>query len=174
MNINNKTLKLVYGALFAALTTVATMFIHLPTLKGYVHLGDAFVMLSGIFLGPLYGGLSAGIGSMLSDVLLGYTAFAPITFVAKFLAAFVIGHVFKMINNKNLKPFIKVSLADFLGAVAIVLSYFVFEIFYEGFYAAALEILPNVLQVVSGIIISSALYSLIPVKIQINREVNQN
>ena len=72
MNTPNKTLKLVVAALFAALTTVATMFIQIPTLKGYIHLGDCFVILSGILLGPVYGACAAGIGSMLADVLTGY------------------------------------------------------------------------------------------------------
>ena len=167
MNINNKTLKLVYGALFAAIITVATMFIHFPALKGYFHLGDAFVMLSGVLLGPLFGGLSAGIGSMLSDVLLGYTAFAPITFPVKFIAAFLVGTIFERIKDRELKPYIRIALADVSGAIVIVLGYFVFEIFYEGLYAAALEILPNVLQVTSGVIISSILYSAAPIRARV-------
>ncbi len=57
----------------AALTCIATMIIHIPTPGlGYIHFGDGMVLLSGILLGPLYGSLSAGIGSMLADVFSGY------------------------------------------------------------------------------------------------------
>lgn len=72
MTSQSKTTKLVFAALFAALTTVATMFIHYTTLKGYIHLGDCMVLLSGFLLGPVYGAAAGGIGSMLADVFSGY------------------------------------------------------------------------------------------------------
>ena len=66
---NMKTKKLIFAALFAALTCVATMIIKVPTpTMGYIHPGDSIVLLSGFLLGPLYGGLAAGIGSMFSDL----------------------------------------------------------------------------------------------------------
>ena len=61
-------------ALFAALACVATMSIRIPTpgTGGYIHPGDAIVILSGVVLGPSYGLLAAGIGSAMSDLLGGY------------------------------------------------------------------------------------------------------
>ena len=58
-----KTLKLVIAALLAAMTCVATMVIKIPLTAtgGYINLGDCIVVLSGILLGPLYGGLAAGL-----------------------------------------------------------------------------------------------------------------
>ena len=56
---------------------------------------------------------------------------------------------------------VKTVFSGLVAAVTIVLGYFVFEIFYEGFPAAVLEILPNVVQVTSGIIISTILYPLL-------------
>ena len=49
---------MVFAALFAALACVATMSLHIPTpgTGGYIHPGDAIVVLSGILLGPVYGG----------------------------------------------------------------------------------------------------------------------
>ena len=43
-------------ALFAALACVATMSIRIPTpgTGGYIHPGDAIVILAGIILGPVY------------------------------------------------------------------------------------------------------------------------
>ena len=69
MNSNLK--KLVMAALFAALTCVATMSIRIPTpgTNGYIHPGDALVILSGVILGPGWGLLSAGIGSAMADLL---------------------------------------------------------------------------------------------------------
>ena len=46
--------KLVMAALFAALTTVMTMVIQVPSpMQGYVNLGDCAVLLSAGVLGPL-------------------------------------------------------------------------------------------------------------------------
>ncbi|MCR4717687.1 MAG: ECF transporter S component [Lachnospiraceae bacterium] len=156
MNINPKTQKIIYGAMMSAIITVATMFIHYPTLKGYIHLGDAFVILAGVLIGPIYGGIAAGIGSMLADLLLGYAAFAPITFVVKMLAAMLAGWVFKYLKTN--KDIIKLVVGGLLACVDIVLLYFVFEIFYEGFYAALAEILPNIMQTGVGVLIATVLY----------------
>lgn len=53
----HKTKSMVFAALFAALACVATMSLHIPTpgTGGYIHPGDAIVVLSGILLGPIYG-----------------------------------------------------------------------------------------------------------------------
>ena len=78
---NPKTL--VIAALMAALTCMATMIIQLPTPTfGYIHLGDTFVILCGIILGPVIGGLAAGIGSMMADILSSYAIYAIPTFYA--------------------------------------------------------------------------------------------
>ena len=59
----SKTLKLVIAALMASMACVATMVIKIPipATGGYINLGDSIVLLSGVVLGPLYGGLAAGI-----------------------------------------------------------------------------------------------------------------
>lgn len=59
---NSKLKKIVLTALFAALSCVATMSIKLPTpgTGGYIHPGDAMVILSGVVLGPWWGLLAGG------------------------------------------------------------------------------------------------------------------
>lgn len=59
------TREIVLTALFAALACVATMVIRIPTpaTSGYIHPGDAIVILCGLILGPRYGFLAAGLGS---------------------------------------------------------------------------------------------------------------
>mgnify|MGYP001774926226 FL=1 len=65
--------KLVFAALFAALSCVATMVIKIPTpTGGYIHAGDAVVLLSAFLLGPWWGAAAAGLGSCLADILSGY------------------------------------------------------------------------------------------------------
>ena len=72
MNLNQK--KLVTAALFTAFTCVATMSIRIPTpgTGGYIHPGDALVILSGVILGPGWGFLAAAVGSAMADLLGGY------------------------------------------------------------------------------------------------------
>ena len=55
--MKNQTKKIILAALFAALTCAATMSIRIPTpgTGGYIHPGDAIVILSGVILGPAYG-----------------------------------------------------------------------------------------------------------------------
>ena len=62
--------KLVMAALFAALACVATMSIKIPTpgTSGYIHPGDAIVILSGVVLGPVWGLLAAGIVTGLAGI----------------------------------------------------------------------------------------------------------
>ena len=59
------------AALMAAMACVATMVIKIPipATGGYINLGDCIVLLSGIILGPVYGGIAAGLGSALADLL---------------------------------------------------------------------------------------------------------
>ena len=85
-------------ALFAALCYVATTFfkIEIPTPVGrmMMHAGNIFCLLSGFVLGPVAGGLAAGLGSALYDVTNpAYIASAPFTFAFKFLLAAVCGWV---------------------------------------------------------------------------------
>ena len=81
----NKTRTIILTALLAALTTVATMVIRIPTpTLGYIHLGDGMVLICGILLGPWLGAVAAGIGSMLADLFAGAVAYMPGTLVIKY------------------------------------------------------------------------------------------
>lgn len=93
--------KMVFAALMAALTYVATMVVQIPSpMQGYVNLGDCCVLLSGWMLGPWWGGAAAGIGSMLTDLLNGYAHYAPGTFVIKGCMAIAAALLAKAMGNK--------------------------------------------------------------------------
>ena len=102
MVMKMKTKKLVISALFAALTFVATMLIQIKlTANGFVNVGDCMVVICGIFLGPVYGVIAAGIGSMLADIISGYFIYAPATLVIKALMAFLSSLTFRRISKIN-------------------------------------------------------------------------
>ena len=90
---NEKLSQMTRYAVLIALTTVMTMVIHIPTpgTKGYLNLGDMVVFLAAMLLGKKGGFIVGGLGSALADILLGYTYYAPITFVVKGLEGLFAG-----------------------------------------------------------------------------------
>ena len=151
--MNGKTKKIVMAALMAALTCVATMIIKIPSpLNGYINLGDCIVLVAGWMLSPTYGFLAAGLGSALADVFSGYMTYAPATFVIKGLMALVAFYGFKVLRKKfgNLPSGILSGLA---AELVMVLGYFVFEGFLYGFLPSAVNILPNGVQGIAGLVI---------------------
>ena len=81
------TYRLVFIAMMAAIVYVLTLF-RFPLLGSKVHFANAACLLAGLLFGPVSGGLAAGIGSGLYDLLNGYGIDeALITLVSKFLMA---------------------------------------------------------------------------------------
>ncbi len=153
----NRTQKMVIAAMLAALVCVATMIIKIPSpLKGYINLGDCVVLLCGWILSPLYAFLAAGIGSALADVFSGYMVYAPATFAIKGLMALVAFYGFKLLNKKTNNALSRI-ISGFSSEVLMVLGYFVFEGFMYGFGASLVNIPPNAVQGVAGIILGTLL-----------------
>ncbi len=133
MKKSKDTKFIVAAAMLAALTCIATMIIKIPTPTfGYIHLGDGFVLLCGILLGPLYGALSAGIGSMFADLFSGYAAFVPATFVIKAVTALIASVLFRLLRKLFASAsgeYAGVLIAGVTGEAFMVIGYFVYEIF---------------------------------------------
>lgn len=159
LTMNSNLKKIVMTALFAALACVATMSIRIPTpgTGGYIHPGDAIVILAGIILGPVYGLLAGGIGSALSDLLGGYFVYVPITFVIKGLIALLSGLVYQKVAKDSKSRYIAVLLGGVIDIVLVAGGYFICEYFIYGSSAAA-SIPANIIQGVGGLIISFVLY----------------
>jgi len=96
---NKSTLyRVVFSGVFAALVFVSNYIsVPIPVAIGDVsriHFGNIFCLFSGFMLGPVGGGLAAGIGSGLYDLTNpAYVASAPFTFAFKFLLAAVCGWI---------------------------------------------------------------------------------
>lgn len=93
-------------ALMAALVFVSSQIsINIPLAAGNtrLHMGNVFCLLSGLILGPIGGGLAAGIGSFLFDLTNPlYISSAPFTFAFKFLLACVCGLIAYTHGNDGL------------------------------------------------------------------------
>lgn len=102
--MNKKTTyKVAFTGMMMALVFLGTFIIKIPTplTSGYVHLGDAFVLLSGLILGPLFGALAAGLGSAFADILGGYVPWALPTFIIKGSMAAIMGYIALKKDNKK-------------------------------------------------------------------------
>lgn len=155
---NDNIKKLVMTALFAALACVATMSIRIPTpgTSGYVHPGDAIVILSGVILGPVYGLLAGGIGSAMADLIGGYFVYVPITFVIKGLVALFSALVYQRMTTAKSR-YAAVVIGGVIDIILVAGGYFICEYFIYGAGAAA-SIPANIIQGIGGLIISFILY----------------
>ena len=150
---NIKTLKLAQSALLAALCLLLTRVVTIPAPTGYVNLGDCAVLLSAWMLGPIWGGMAAGIGTMLADVLSGYASYAPATFLIKFAMAVIAALIFRTLEQRQRLA------AHIVGAVSaevlMIAGYYIFESVCLGVGAAAAASVPaNVVQGVAGAVSS--------------------
>lgn len=163
MNVNSNLKKIVMTALFAALACVATMSIRIPTpgTGGYIHPGDAVVILSGVILGPVWGLLAAGIGSAMADLLGGYFIYVPITFAIKGVVAFAAGILYQRFGRTSKSRYAAVIFGGIADIIFVAGGYFLCEIPLYGASSAAASIPANLIQGVSGLVIAFVLYPIL-------------
>ncbi len=150
--MRNNNLKLITKyAILIALTTVMTMVINIPTIatKGYLNLGDMVVFMAAFILGKKGGFIVGGFGSALADILLGYTHYAPITFIVKGLEGFIAGRVLETELGERI-PII----ATGVGALWMAFGYYFAEIFMYGGKAALASVPGNIVQGLVGAVTS--------------------
>lgn len=128
------TKKLVLAALMAALTVVGSAIrIQMPISVGGTtafHLGNIFCALSGLLLGPWLGGLAAGLGSFLYDIMTNYISECWITFLTKGAYGLVAGLIIRAGGKKF--GYVKALLATLAGALTYAVLYLAKSYFYSG------------------------------------------
>ncbi|MBQ7625141.1 MAG: ECF transporter S component [Clostridia bacterium] len=130
------TYRIVVGALMAAIIFVVTAYIRVPIGQTKTNFANGISILAGLLFGGALGGVSAGVGSVISDILYGYGPFEMlITFVMKFLMAYTAG----VIYNKAKSPKNTVArsiIASVAGALLYVALYmlktYLFQLFVYG------------------------------------------
>lgn len=137
----NITLKLSATALMAALVFWGSnMQVQIPAIVGFsrFHLGNIMCALSGLLLGPWWGGLAAGLGSMLFDCMNpAYIAEAPITFATKGMYGLVAGLVFVYLFKRH-SNYITEAVSTGCAAMAYIAVYLGKNFFYNGMLLAGL------------------------------------
>lgn len=150
------TKTLVINGLFIALTLVATMFINirLPIIGngGLIHLGNVPLFLGAFIYGRRTGAIAGAFGMGLFDLISGWTAWAPFTFVIVGLMGYVSG----LISEKvKLRPVVANSIAVAAALIIKITGYYFAEVFLFHNWLVPLGSIPgNVVQVVvAGIIV---------------------
>lgn len=161
---NRSRRSIVWTALITALTALAavgTMVIRIPipATTGYFNIGDVFVVLAGLWLGPMAGMVVGAIGPTVADAV-GYPQFILATLVTKGLEGLVVG----LIGGSGKRIHIRRRVAGAtLGVLVMVAGYFCFEAFIypaigrivpffavTDLGAAIVEIGPNLIQAFIG------------------------
>ncbi|MDQ7842840.1 MAG: ECF transporter S component [Armatimonadota bacterium] len=159
------------AAIFIALTFVVTRYtvIPIPATKGYFNLGEVVIYLAAIVFGPLVGALAGGVGAALAD-LAAAPPFAPFTLVVKGIEGLLVGWLAGRTSASRVG-------ATLVGGAWMVAGYFAVEVIFArrlgiaptptlAVGAALTEVPFNVVQVLSGVIVSvlvaSRLRSLAP------------
>ncbi len=146
----NATKALVITALFIALTLVATMFINirLPFFTGsggLIHLGNVPLFLAAILYGKKTGAIAGAFGMGMFDLISGWTAWAPFTFVIVGTIGFVVGLIFEKMEEKP-------ALANIMAVAAAlyikIVGYYFAEVILYGNWIAPFGSIPgNVMQI---------------------------
>jgi len=142
--MGEKTRNVVFVGVMAALVFVSSRIsVPIPLAVGNtrLHLGNVFCLLSGFLLGPVGGGLAAGIGSMifdLTDPL--YISYAPFTFAFKFAMAFVCGLIAYGKNSQALN--VRRNIVSGLIGMLLYIILHLTRTFLEAIWFRSIEFMP--------------------------------
>jgi len=126
-------IRLSITAIFTSLVFVATTIfsISVPQTRGFFNIGETMVYTTALLFGPLVGAFAGGVGSMLADLFLGYSQYAPATLVIKACEGAVVG----VLAQRKLKFSSKLQWKVFtvtFGLIAGVLLGVIGSLYYSG------------------------------------------
>lgn len=140
---------LALSGLLGALVLLLTAYLHIPVGKGYIHIGDAFIYLGAVLLPMPYGLIAGAGGAVLADILSGYLAWAPGTFVIKAVSVLFFTAKWDKtpLSARNL-------LAPLPAGILCVGGYYLYEaIIYGDFSAPLLSVPGNLIQSLSSAVV---------------------
>lgn len=115
---------------------------------------NCFILISGVFFGPVTGLLAGGIGSALSDLLTGYPQWIIPTLIIKGIMGFVIGYIANRTGLTVNMFKIRTAAASIVGIIIMVVGYFIGgSILYGSIYTGATQIPGLVMEGIVGIVL---------------------
>ena len=162
-------LTIAFTAMMAAMVYVVTLF-RFPLLGSKVHFANAVCLLGGLLLGPVQGGLAAGLGSALYDAIAGgYDLInVLITFVSKFAMGWVCGMVAFAARGEKGDRIDRTLAACVAGALTYVALYmlktFIYQKFVYGFPMDAVwatmvsKLIPSLINAAAAVVAAPLFY----------------
>ena len=152
--IKVSTKDLVLTGLLTAMVFSATMFINIrlpiSVNGGLIHMGNIVLFLTAFLFGKKKGAIAGAFGMGLFDILSGWTAWAPFTFVIRGVMGYLIG----AISHSNHKEGVHVPtnvLAIFVGGLWMMAGYYLTEVILYGNWISPSTSIPgNIVQIVFG------------------------
>ena len=140
-------------AMFIALTYVFTAFVNikLPIAAngGLIHLGNVPLFIGAILFGKKTGAIAGGVGMGLFDLLSGWTAWAPFTFVIVGAMGYVVGAM-----TEGHRSTARDAAAIAVACVIKVVGYYIAEvILYHNLFAPVASIPGNLVQIGTAAVI---------------------
>lgn len=134
-------------AVFTGLVAAATMVfsVYVPATRGYFNVGEIMVYTSALLMGPVVGAFAGGVGSMIADIALGYTHYAPATLVIKGAEGFIVGYL-----SRRMIRYPKTAWRIFSSAAAVAIGLLVWAVganYYTGDVELSLGLPTGYLQV---------------------------
>ena len=155
-HVNTKDLTKI--SIMAALVFAATYLIKVPSLNGYMHIGDSMVIISAIILGKKKGALAAGLGAALCDLLSGYMQYIVPTFLIKALIVLITVSIAEKLIAKTKFDWV---IGAIIGCIFQVFAYTLVETFMYGFAGAMASVVGNIIQSTVGLVISMILVTVL-------------
>ncbi len=157
----NKIEKITQSGVGATIIFVMSQVVKIPLPFGYANMGDCFVIMSGWYIGGVYGCLASIIGSVLADAISGYIIYIPASIIIKALMSFASYKGYQFIKHfPARKKCFGIVLISIIVEIFMVGGYFLYEIVIYGYGAAILSFPGNVLQGVIAIITSTVFSNL--------------
>ena len=148
-------IRLTTAAVATALVFLFTFLIKVPTAIGYIHLGDAFILLYAAATGDPLALLVGALGEGLADAIGGYYQYVPATVIIKALIALPIYLSVRKerAETDSRKILTKKTVLWSLPSIAITLGgYFIIDYILSGAYAFA-ALGTNAVQAVGSIVV---------------------
>jgi uncharacterized membrane protein len=154
---NTKTKEMVISSLLIALVFVSTKFVNirLPISinGGLIHLGNVALFLSAIVFGKKRGAVAGAFGMAIFDVLSGWLAWAPFTFIVRGTMGYIVGHIANR-NNRNGNSLLWNIISVILSGIWMIFGYYITEVILYGNWISPVTSIPgNITQIVIGAII---------------------
>ncbi|MCX7709179.1 MAG: ECF transporter S component [Clostridia bacterium] len=163
--VNITTKDIVITGLLIAMVFVSTRFISLrlpiSVNGGLIHFGNAALFIASIVFGKKKGALAGAFGMGLFDVVSGWMAWAPFTFVIRGIMGYMVG-VISNARGKNGKSAVYNMMAILAASVWMVAGYYMTEvILYKNWFAPITSIPGNLTQIALGLIVGLPIATLL-------------